>query len=74
MGYRICPRYLDKQAWAKSEDPDQMPQNAVSDQGLHCLQLTQQFKGTKTSSKIVLGQPDLSKQSRPRYDAATSGS
>ena len=22
---------------AKSEDPDQMPQSAASDQGLHCL-------------------------------------
>ena len=35
--------YLDRQAWANSVDPDQMPQNASSDQGLHCLPLTQHF-------------------------------
>ena len=25
----------DRQTWANSEDPDQMPPNAASDQGLH---------------------------------------
>ena len=30
-------------AWANSLDPDQTPQNAASDQGLHCLPLTQLF-------------------------------
>ena len=35
--------YSDRQAWANSIDPDQTPQNAASDQGLHCLPLTQQF-------------------------------
>ena len=28
---------------AKSADPDQMPQKAASDQGLHCLQNMQPF-------------------------------
>ena len=28
---------------ANSADPDQMPQNVASDQGLHCLQIVQQF-------------------------------
>ena len=29
---------------ANSVDPDQTPQKAASDQGLHCLPLIQQFK------------------------------
>ena len=29
----IYPEYLDKQAFANSVDPDQMPQNVVSDLG-----------------------------------------
>ena len=28
-----------RQAWANKVDPDQMPQNAAYDQGLHCLPL-----------------------------------
>ena len=32
-----------KQAWANSVDQDQMPQNAASDLGLHCLPLIQQY-------------------------------
>ena len=28
---------------ADSVDPDQMPQNAVSDLGLHCVRLIQKF-------------------------------
>ena len=35
--------YSDSQAWANSVDPDEMPQNVVSHQGLHCLPLIQQF-------------------------------
>ena len=31
--------YLDRQALANSVEPDQMPQNVASDQGLHCLML-----------------------------------
>ena len=33
--------YSDSQAYANSEDPVQMPQNDVSNQGLHFLQLIQ---------------------------------
>ena len=33
----------NQHAWANSLDPDQTPQNAASDQGLHCLPLIQQF-------------------------------
>ena len=36
-------RFLDRQALANRVDPDQTPQNAASDQGLHCLPLNQQF-------------------------------
>ena len=39
------PKYLDRQAWAKSVDPDQTPRNAASDLGLHALPLIQQFLG-----------------------------
>ena len=28
---------------ANTADPDQMPQNAASDQGFHCLQIVQSF-------------------------------
>ena len=35
--------YLDILASANSADPDQMPQNKPSDQGLYCLPLSQQF-------------------------------
>ena len=41
--YCTYSTYSDRQAWANSVDPDQTPQNAASDQGLHCLSLTQQF-------------------------------
>ena len=30
---------------ANSADPDQMPQDAASDQGLHCLLKLQEVKG-----------------------------
>ena len=40
--------YLDRQAWSISVDPDQMPQNAASDQSLHCLSVIQQFLNTRT--------------------------
>ena len=35
--YRNNPKYLNRQAFANSVDPDQMPQNVASDQDLHCL-------------------------------------
>ena len=51
---RIYPRNRDWQAWLNSEDPDQTPQNAVSDLGLHCLPLIHQVWSTLTvNSKDV---------------------
>ena len=44
--------YIDKQAWAKSVDPDQMLQNAASDMGLHYLLLIQQFLYKSIIGKI----------------------
>ena len=35
--------------------PDQIPQNVESDQGLHCLPITQQFLDTSTGSKLLQG-------------------
>ena len=35
--------YLDRQTIGNSVDPDQMLENAASDQGQHCLPLIQQF-------------------------------
>ena len=31
------PKFLDKQVWANSADPDQTALEEQSDQGLHCL-------------------------------------
>ena len=39
----IYYKYLDIQAWANSEEPDEMLQNGMSHQGLYCLLLIQQF-------------------------------
>ena len=54
------PKYWDRQAWANSVDPDQMPQNAASYQGLHCLPLAQHYLDKSRGSKIhffqILGQ------------------
>ena len=33
----IYPKFWNRLAIANIVDPDQMPQNAASDQGLHCL-------------------------------------
>ena len=41
--YRTYSTYSERQAKANSVDLDQTPQNAASDQDLHCLPLTQQF-------------------------------
>ena len=52
-------QYWNRQAWANSIDPDQMLQNMLSDQGLHCLPLIQQFLDIFTASKLnvqILGQ------------------
>ena len=48
--YRTYSTYSVRQAWANSVDPDQTPQNAASDQGLHCLPLIQHFY---THSQVV---------------------
>ena len=40
--YHIYPTYLDRQAWANNVEPDQIPQDVISNQGLHCLQFIQQ--------------------------------
>ena len=39
------------QTGLSSVDPDQMPQNVASDQGLYCLPLIQQLLDTSTGSK-----------------------
>ena len=44
--YHIYCIYLDRQTWANSEDPYEMPQNVAPHQGLHCLTLIQQFLDT----------------------------
>ena len=52
--YHIYSVYSDRQASANSVDPDEMPQNAASHQGLHCLPLIQQFLDTTSGSKLYL--------------------
>ena len=52
--YHIYLMYSDKQAWANSVDPDEMPQNAASHQALHCLPFIQQFLDTISGSKLYL--------------------
>ena len=44
--YHIYCKYSDRQAWANSVHPDEMPQNVASHQGLHCLPLIQKFIDT----------------------------
>ena len=51
------PYSIKRQAWANSIDPDQTPQNAASDQGLHCKPLIQQFY------TFILSKIDLLKKS-----------
>ena len=50
--YCIFYKYLDRQAVADIVDPDETLQNVVSDQGLHCLPLIQQFLDTVMGSKL----------------------
>ena len=52
--YHFYPKYLDGQARADSVNPDQMLQNAASDQGFHCLLLIQQFLDKSAGIKIDL--------------------
>ena len=56
MRFTYSKRKMAK-LFANSGDPDQMPQNAASDLGLHCLPITllrfsrlQRVKGIKNSS------------------------
>ena len=41
--YQNNRKYWDRQAFANSVDPEQMPQNVESDQGLHYLPYIQQY-------------------------------
>ena len=43
MGNHTLPYIpgIRTEVWANSVDPDRTPQNAASDQGLHCLPLIQ---------------------------------
>ena len=43
-----------RQTRTNSADPDQMPQNAASDQGLHCLATIHRFLHIATDCKIEL--------------------
>ena len=54
--YKVCCiyyKYCHRQSWANSVEPDQTPQNAASDQGLHYLTLGQQCFGL--TSKYING-------------------
>ena len=54
------PKYWDRQASANSGDPDQMLQNAGSDQVLHCLPLSQHyFIDTNRQLTLVLLNLDI---------------
>ena len=49
------PKNYDRQAWANSVDPDQMPRNAASDKRLYfCVPLSQQILDTSEGSEIEL--------------------
>ena len=41
--YGIYPKHSDQHVWANSVDPDQMPRNVASDQGLHYFPLIRSF-------------------------------
>ena len=43
LWYHVYPKHSDPQSWVNSVDPDLMPQNVASNQGLHSLPLIQQF-------------------------------
>ena len=48
----IYAKYSDRAVWANSVDPDQTPQNAASDQGLHCLTLIQHVLDTSQGGRM----------------------
>ena len=47
------PYVFEQRDLRNSVDPDEMPQNAASHQGLHCLLLIQQFLDTTSGSKLL---------------------
>ena len=49
--YQNNPKYWDRQAFANSVDPDQIPHNVVSDQVLHCYTYSKSLD-TSTGSKM----------------------
>ena len=51
---RIYPMHTDRHARAHTVDPDQTPQNATSDQDLHCLSVIHEFSDIRTGSKMDL--------------------
>ena len=52
--YHIYHMYLDRQAWGNSVNPEKMPQNMASHQGLHCLPLIKKFLNTTSGSILYL--------------------
>ena len=50
--YRNDPKYWDRQAWANSVDPDQMPQNVASDQVYIFCHSSNTILNTSTDNKI----------------------
>ena len=57
--FLIHPKYLDRQAWANCVDPDQMPWNVTSQQGLQSLPVIQQFLDKSTGCQSDLFNPCL---------------
>ena len=48
LNYRNDPKFLDRQVWVNSADPDQ------TDQGLHCLQFPLHLLNALLFSKAIL--------------------
>ena len=57
--YSIYSTYSERHAWANRVDPDQTPQNAASDQVLHCLSLIQQFYTHSQVLKVMTNYWDV---------------
>ena len=52
--YQTYPKYSSWQAYTNSEDPDQMPRNASSDQDLYYLPLISWVLDTSSGCKMEL--------------------
>ena len=50
--YRIYTKNWDRKTWANTVDPDQTPQNAATDQGLHCFATHPTSLHTSTGTKL----------------------